>query len=138
MTEFQGALGVTQLAKLDRIVTGRRDAAARYDELLSGTVVRPPVRVAGHSPVHQSYVTLLPAGTDRDATIARLRADGIETQIGTWHMPLAPYYRDRYGYRPGDFPVTDEIFARSLTLPLHAAIDRDDQERVVDRLLAGL
>lgn len=138
MTEFQAALGTTQLAKLERIVAGRRAAAARYDELLDGSPVRPPVSRAGGAPVHQSYVTLLPAEVDRDGVIVRLRGEGIETQIGTWHMPLASYYRARYGYRPGDFPVTDSVFVRSLTLPLHPAITAEEQARVVERLLAAL
>jgi dTDP-4-amino-4,6-dideoxygalactose transaminase len=138
MTEFQAALGITQIRKLERIVDGRRTAAGRYDDLLVGSPVRPPVRRGNGEPVFQSYVTLLPSGVDRDSIIGRLRAEGIETQIGTWHMPLASYYRTRYGYRPGDFPVTDAVFARSLTLPLHPLITAEEQARVVERLLAAL
>jgi dTDP-4-amino-4,6-dideoxygalactose transaminase len=68
--------------------------------------------------------------------IARLRAEGIETTIGTWHMPLTTYFRSRYGYRRGDFPIADDIFDRSLTLPLHERLTDEEQQRVVDRLNA--
>lgn len=138
MTDFQAALGLTQLAKFDRIVAGRRAAAARYGELLDGSPVRPPRVRPGNEAVFQSYVTLLPAGADRDGVMRRLREEGIETQIGTYHMPLATWFRERYGYRAGQFPVTDAVASRALTLPLHPTIAADDQDTVVDHLLAAL
>ena len=131
MTEFQAALGTTQLAKLDRIIAGRQQAAARYDLLLDGTPVRRPVVRKQSTPVYQSYVVLLPEGVQCDATIARMREQGIETQIGTWHMPLTGYYRKRYGHKPGDFPVADDVFARALSLPLHAESCPTEQATVV-------
>lgn len=136
LTEFQAALGLTQMAKLDRIIAGRRARAAEYDAMLAGSPIRPPVTAAGAAPVYQSYVVLLPAeaAPRRGDLIGRLRSEGIETTIGTWHMPLTTYFRTRYGYRPGDFPVTDEVFARSLTLPLHEQLTADEQRRVVGRL----
>ena len=138
MTDVQAAMGVTQLAKLDSIIAGRRAAAARYDALLAGTAIRPPQVLPGNDVVYQSYVTLLPAGVDRPSLIARLRGEGIETQIGTYHMPLASYFRERYGHRPGAFPTTDSVAERALTLPLYPTISADDQAEVVERLLAAL
>ena len=140
MTDFQGALGVAQMAKLDRIIAARRRLAARYDELLRGTPVQPPAVAPGSQPVYQSYVVLLPkeAAARRADLIAALKARGIETAIGTWHMPLLTYYRQTYGYREGDFPVADDVFARSLTLPLHERLEEREQEQVVQSLLALL
>jgi dTDP-4-amino-4,6-dideoxygalactose transaminase len=138
MTDFQAALGLTQLAKLDAIVAGRRAAAARYDDLLASSSVRPPVVRPTNEVVYQSYVTLLPEGVDRSRLIPRLRDEGIETQIGTYHMPMATYFRKRYGYRRGMFPATDAVADRALTLPLYPTIEPDDQAKVVDRLLAAL
>lgn len=138
MTDFQAALGLTQLAKLERIIGGRRAAAARYDRLLAGSPVRAPLAHDGNEVVFQSYVTLLPGGVDRGRLMGRLRDEGIETQIGTYHMPMTTWFRERYGYRPGDFPTTDDVAARALTLPLHPAIAPDDQALVVERLLAAL
>jgi dTDP-4-amino-4,6-dideoxygalactose transaminase len=46
-------------------------------------------------------------------------------------MPLLTYYRARYGYRPGDFPATDAVFARSLTIPLYEGMSAPEQREVV-------
>jgi dTDP-4-amino-4,6-dideoxygalactose transaminase len=47
---------------------------------------------------------------------------------------MATYFRTRYGYQTGDFPVTDQVFARSLTLPLHERLSEQEQEQVVQHL----
>jgi dTDP-4-amino-4,6-dideoxygalactose transaminase len=136
LTEFQAALGLTQLAKLERLIAARRRLAAAYDALLQDTPVRRPRVGPGARHIYQSYVVLLPeeAAPRRAEIIRALRERGIETTIGTWHMPLTSYFRSRYGYRPGDFPVADAVFARSLTLPLHERLTADEQARVVQAL----
>lgn len=137
MTEFQAALGLTQRAKLDRIIAARRRLAAHYDELLKDTPLQAPAVAPGSQPVYQSYVVLLPerAAAWRAEMITRLKEQGVETTIGTWHMPMTTYFRTRYGYRMGDFPVADQVFARSLTLPLYEGLSEDEQKQVVQRLL---
>jgi dTDP-4-amino-4,6-dideoxygalactose transaminase len=137
MTEFQAALGITQMAKLDRIISARRHLAAYYDELLQSTPVQAPAVAPGSRPVYQSYVTLLPekVAAARTEIITRLKEQGIEATIGTWHIPLTTYFRTRYGYRPGDFPTADQVFACSLTLPLHERLTAEAQEQVMQRLV---
>jgi dTDP-4-amino-4,6-dideoxygalactose transaminase len=61
-----------------------------------------------------------------------LREAGVEATIGTWHIPLLTHYRRKYGYRPGNFPVADDVFARSLSLPLYEGLTPADQEYVVE------
>ena len=137
MTEFQAALGLTQMTKLDRIVAARRRLAAHYDELLRGTPLQPSGVAAGSEPVYQSYVALLPgsAAAHRAGLIGALKERGIETTIGTWHMPMTTYFRERYGHKSGDFPVADDVFARSITLPLYETLTFEQQEEVVAELL---
>ncbi len=138
LTEMQGALGVTQMAKLDRIVAARRAGAARYDALFAGTPVQAPAVPAGSEPVYQSYVVLLPEGADRTAALADLKDAGIEATVGTYHMPLTDFFRTRDGYAEGDFPGADAVFARAVTLPLHEGITDADQARVAETLLAAV
>ena len=140
MTEFQAALGSTQMKKLDHIVSSRKRLAQSYGELLRETSLTLPVVPPGHTPVFQSYVVLLPVEDHgfRDDVIARLRERGVETAIGTWNMPMTSFFRARYGFKKGDFPVADRVFARSLTLPLYAHMIRSDQEKVTDELKQSL
>jgi perosamine synthetase len=138
LTEFQGALGLSQMSKLDRILAARRRLASCYDQLLADTCLQAPLVVEGSRPVYQSYVALLPEvlAPQRQAIIQELKARNIETTIGTWHMPMTTYFKNRYGYRTGDFPVTDAIFGQSLTLPLFEEMQESQQQEVVQQLLA--
>jgi perosamine synthetase len=137
MTELQAALGLTQMAKLDRLITVRRQLAAQYDTLLEMSLLQPPFVISEDSSVYQSYVTLLPESLTerRDDLIAWLRDAGIEVTIGTWHMPLTTYFRTRYGYEVGRFPITDHVFARSMTLPIHEQLSRQEQQDICQTIL---
>ena len=140
MTEFQAALGTVQLARMQDMIEARRQRAAVYDELLGPTGVQPQKTPAGSQSVYQSYVVILPVheAKGRDAVIAHLRKNEIEATIGTYHIPMTTYYRRQFDFEPGDFPVADEVFARSLTLPLHDKLTRAEQETVVRALIEAL
>jgi perosamine synthetase len=140
LTEFQAALGVTQLAKLAPTLERRRNLAERYTELLAGSGLTTPREPPGTLHVYQTYAVLLPpdAARRRADLIAELKRRGIETAIGTHHMPLTTFFRTRGGYAPGDFPTTDDIAGRALALPLHNRLTDDDQNRVIEALLAVL
>jgi dTDP-4-amino-4,6-dideoxygalactose transaminase len=137
MSEMQAALGVTQLTKLDRIVAARRRLAARYDALFAKSAVTPPAAPAESGAVYQSYVVLLPkeVAPARATVLQRMRDRGIETTIGTWHMPLTTFFRTKYGHKPGDFPATDDVFARSVTLPLYESMADAQIDEVAGALL---
>jgi len=136
LTEFQAAFGTSQMKKLDRIISARRRLAQNYDNLLAGSTIQSPASPAESFHVYQSYIALLPAeATSRRAEIIRqMKEQGIETNIGTWHMPLTTYFRVRYGYRPGDFPAGEDIFTRALALPLYEGLSPESQDTVVNAL----
>jgi dTDP-4-amino-4,6-dideoxygalactose transaminase len=136
MTEFQAALGLTQMSKLERIIAARRWHAAYYDALLSKSPLQVPSVNDHGTSVYQSYVVLLPEQrtTHRQSLIRQLNERGIETTIGTWHMPMTTYFRKRYGYKTGDFPVTDRVFARAMTLPLYEGLSARDQQHICEVL----
>jgi len=136
MTEFQAALGLTQMSKLERIIATRRRHAAYYDTLLSQLPLQVPSVNDNGASVYQSYVVLLPEQrtTHRQSLIRQLKEKGVETTIGTWHMPMTTYFRKRYGYKTGDFPVTDDVCARAMTLPLYEGLSARDQQHICDVL----
>lgn len=136
MTEFQAALGCSQLNKLGRITHARQSAASRYDNLLQETKIRPPHVAQKANHVYQSYVCLLPdeLSPHRADIINCAKAEGIELQIGTINMGRTSYFRSRYGTLPNELTITDSIASRSLTLPLYEHISHTDQQRVVNFL----
>lgn len=133
LTDFQGAFGVTQMQKIDRIIAKRRSLAQNYNSLIENDPVLTPVVPIQSYHVYQSYVVLLPekAANQRSRIISDLKKLGIETNIGTWHMPLTTYFKNRYGYKEGNFPVSDRVFNLSLTLPLHEFLTFSEQDTIV-------
>lgn len=140
LTEFQAALGIEQIKKLDRIIAGRKDLAAHYNALLKDTPFQTPMKLVQSDPIYQSYVILLPDSLieKREKIIEKLRDNGIETTIGTLHMPMTQYFRERYGYKMGDFPITDHVSAKSMTLPLYLGLEKESQKMIIDQLLEFL
>src|SRR6185312_6451750 len=94
LTEFQAALGLVQMSKLSTLIASRRCQAAQYNELLSGSELQLPPVSASAAHVYQSYVVLLPrsVAARRAEIIARLKAAGVETTIGTYHMPMTTFF----------------------------------------------
>ncbi len=136
ITEFQAALGISQLERYRELVARRRALAKRYDELFSDLPVTVPPSADGDANIYQSYVVRLhrDVAARRAEVLSSLREQGIEANIGTHHMPLISYYRRRFGYRPGDYPMTDEVAASAIALPMHSYLTDADQESVARAL----
>jgi perosamine synthetase len=135
LDDVSAALGIGQLEKLDRILAARAEAAARYIELLAGSDVECPLADdEDHVRSWFVFVVKLPAGVDRDAVAARMREYGVATAPYVPSIHLQPYMRELYGFREGMLPVSEDCSARTLALPFHSRLDRDDQEYVVETL----
>jgi UDP-4-amino-4,6-dideoxy-N-acetyl-beta-L-altrosamine transaminase len=131
------ALGLSQLAKLERFVARRRALAARYDAALTSLapLVRPVPPVPGCNPALHLYVVLIDferIGRTREEVMAKLRARGIGSQVHYIPVHRQPYYRKRYGELA--LPGADAYYRRALSLPLFPAMQDDDVVRVVDTL----
>jgi dTDP-4-amino-4,6-dideoxygalactose transaminase len=139
LDDLSAALGLGQLEKLDAILEARRAVAARYDDLLADTDVELPVPDdADHERSWFVYVVKLPLGVDRDALIERLAERGVASAPYLPSIHLQDYMRERYGFRDGMFPVSEDCSRRTLALPFHARLQRDDQEYVVEALRSVL
>ena len=139
LDDISAALGIGQLEKLDRILEARRQVAARYNELLRSVDVETPLPDdADHVRSWFVYVVKLPAGVDRDGVMTRLAGDGIATAPYLPSIHLQTYMRERYGFREGMLPVSEEASARTMALPFHARLERSDQERVAEALRSAL
>jgi perosamine synthetase len=139
LDDLSAALGIGQLEKLDRIFDGRRAVAERYAELLADVSVETPLPDdEDHERSWFVYVVKLPPGVDRDGVIARLGERGVASAPYLPSIHLQPYMRERYGFREGMLPVSEDCSARTLALPFHARLDPADQEYVVESLRAVL
>ena len=139
LDDVSAALGIGQLEKLDAILAGRRDVAARYGELLEGIDVEPPLADdADHLRSWFVYVVKLPEGVDRERVIAELERQGVATARYLPSIHLQQYMRERFGFREGMLPVSEAASARTLALPFHARLPLEDQEYVVDTLRGAL
>jgi len=135
LTEMQAALGVVQMRKLAAITARRRALAQLYDAALANCHwLRPPRFPEASRSIFQSYVVLLDDDIDRARLIAELRRCDIESTIPTYAVPLTEFYRNKYGYHPGDFPVAERVFAHGLTLPLHGRMSDGDIATVATAL----
>lgn len=126
-------------AKLERLAGWnelRRQAAARYDELLAGVAgVTLPQQAAGNQDVWHLYVVQV---EERDRVVAELNAAGIGAGI---HYPYPVHLTQAFahlGYKEGDFPVTERAAGRILSLPLYPHITEEQQRRVADALTSVL
>lgn len=135
MTELQAALGVTQLAKLDRFAARRKAIIARYNAALAGLPwLQTPASAPGVDSCHHLYVARFdfPAiGKTRAEVMAELLAKGIGTQVHYIPVHLQPWYREQFGTAEGDCPVAEAYYARALSLPLYPAMEDTDVETVV-------
>ena len=84
------------------------------------------------------YAVLLPAGADRDAVIGELARHGIEAKAYMPCIHLLPHYRERFGYRQGQFPVAEDASSRLIALPFFGAMGEAQVERVTAALGAAL
>ena len=131
------ALGLSQLAKLDRFVGVRRALTARYRALLAplAPMVRAVEARPGSDPALHLFIVLIDfaaAGLTRKAVMDALKAKGVGTQVHYIPVPHQPYYRARYG--EPDLPGADGYYARCLSLPLFAGMEMGDVERAVAAL----
>jgi dTDP-4-amino-4,6-dideoxygalactose transaminase len=134
LTDIQAALGLAQLRRLDAMQARRRRAVAAYRaalgelEALELPVERAEVESAWHLyPVRLRTERL---GIDRDRFIAEMTARNIGTSVHFIPIFVHPYFREKHGWRPADFPVTWDAYRRLVSLPLSSGLTERDVEDV--------
>lgn len=137
MNEIAAAIGVVQLGKLDGFQAARKRNFHIMKEILAGSG-GVQVLGGGRGRAQSSYYCLnvvLPedARLDRDEVIARLGQRGIGCSIHyPSAVPMFAYYREKYGYRRGQFPVAESLAARSISLPVGPHLTANDARRVAN------
>jgi perosamine synthetase len=132
LSELACALGEVQLGRLDDMLAGRARVAALYGEALDdleGLELLCPDH-GGRRRGWFVYTVLVPRGVDRDDVVRALGARGIQSKPYLPAIHLMSFYRERFGHRPGEFPVCEDVAARSIALPFFPQMTEGDVDRV--------
>lgn len=136
MTDLQASLGLRQLDKLARFQKRRREIVNRYNHAFNGLrqletpTERNEVTSSWHLYVLRLNLECLTI--DRDQFIEELKSRNIGTSVHYISVHLHPYYRDKYGLKPENLPVTSANFERIISLPLSAKITDTEVDTVID------
>jgi dTDP-4-amino-4,6-dideoxygalactose transaminase len=140
MDEMSAALGTSQMKRLDSLLTARQTVADMYFRHLASIPGIEPLAIAPTT-TRMSwfvYVVRTPQGVDRKAVADRLAAKGIPVRPYFLPIHLQPYMAERFGYRPGDYPVTEDLGERGLALPFSGVMKEDQVELVCKALRESL
>ena len=140
MDEMHAALGRVQLAKLERNNARRAALVAWYRQVFAKAAPQVEIPFVDH-PGSSSYhlmAVLLPQGTDRVKVMEGMKARGVQTSIHYPPIHTFSYYQKWLGSQTPKLPVTEDIAARELTLPLYPGMTEADVEIVVDALKESL
>lgn len=135
LTDIAASLGLHQLQRIEGFQRKREHLAERFDAALADLpLLLPPRPVhAGDRHSWHLYVVRLKdeAGITRDQLIEQLFADGIGVSVHYIPLHLHPYWRDRYGLKPEQFPHSQLAYERMVSLPLYTRMTDADVDRVV-------
>lgn len=135
ITDFQSALGISQLKKLDKFIRMRRDIVELYQQGLGDIEeIALPKESSGVKSAWHLYVIRLKGRKAMDARnklFTALRKQGIGVNIHYIPIHLHPFYRKHFGYRRGDFPVAESIYDSILSLPLYPKMTKKELGRVI-------
>jgi len=132
LTDFQCALGISQLNHLNEWVQRRQEIAARYDDAFKDTVEITPLTTR-HERTHAYHLYVVKV-KDRNAVFNRLRAEGIGVNVHYIPVHLHPYYRKEFGTHKGQCPIAEEAYKQILSIPIYPALSDNDVELVIKNI----
>lgn len=142
MTDIQAAIGLHQLRKLPGFQARRKEIVRRYNEVLSQfqevqvPTEKPQVEHTWH--IYALRLNLETLTIDRARFIEELKAQNIGASVHFIPIHLHPYYRDRYGYKPQDFPIAYREYQRIVSLPIYPRMTDEDVADVIDSVTGVL
>jgi len=135
LTDFQCALGLSQLKKVPLWTKKRQEIAQKYDAAfrdlpLDSLGVRDGVSHAYH--LYVARLRLAELSADRTQVFKALRAEGLGVNVHYIPVHMHPFYRDRFGTKKGDCPVAESAYESMLSLPIFAAMTQKDSDDVIE------
>jgi perosamine synthetase len=136
LSDVASAIGLAQLDRLDAMLADRARVAGWYREALDGVegLTLPCPDAGGDVRGWFVFVVQLPHGADRDATVRALGERGVQSKPYLPAIHLMSFYRERFGHREGEFPICEDVAARSIALPFFPAMSEAQVTRVAREL----
>ena len=137
LTDFQAALGLSQLKKIDRFKARRRKIVDYYNEQFSDIeeLILPYESENVNSNFHLYILQVKDNPSfDRFDLFSYLKGKNYQPMVLYIPVHLLGYYRKRYGYKRGDFPVSEKFYDRSLAIPLYPSLTDSEVEKVVENI----
>ncbi len=139
LSDIACAIGLVQLERLDGLLEGRARVAACYREALAPLAAErglslPCEDLGGNERGWFVWVVQLPHDVDRDQTILGLRQLGVQSKPYLPAIHLMSFYRERFGHRPGEFPICEDVAERSVALPFFPEMTEGQVTRVAEAL----
>ena len=135
MTDFQAALGLSQLQNIEKDILKRLEIAKNYNRALSLiSWIKPPMIFNNRRMVYQTYHILLDEKIDRGVLIKYLKTNGIEANYGAYSFDGTCYYSDKYPEIKTSCQNANQAFQHGIALPLHGQLKRNEIYRVIDKI----
>ncbi len=131
-TDIHSALGLAQLAKLDKMYAMRKRTADIYNAAFAGSAVTVPVVRADRDTSWHLYAIKV---KNRDELMAKLKESGISTSLHFIPVHRQPYYTAKYGYKKENYPASEKVYAQSVSLPIYPAMTEEEARYVAAKVL---
>jgi perosamine synthetase len=140
LSDVACALGIAQLGRLGEMLAARKRVAESYREALAGIegLELPCADADGDERGWFVFVVQVPRGVDRDGTVRALAQAGVQSKPYLPAIHLMSYYRERFGHREGEYPVCEDVAARSLALPFYPQMTENQVEKVARELVRAV
>ncbi|OYD17602.1 UDP-4-amino-4,6-dideoxy-N-acetyl-beta-L-altrosamine transaminase [candidate division WOR-3 bacterium JGI_Cruoil_03_44_89] len=138
MTDIQASIGIHQLEKIERFIELRKKYASIYTEKLGDIeeIETLSPYEYGRNTYHLYVIKIKPdrMRITRDKFIRALREENISTNVHYIPIHLHPYYRERFGYKKGDYPSAERVYERAISLPIYPAMKEKDVLDVINAI----
>lgn len=140
VTDVAAALGLAQMDRLEHVLDRKAEIAAIYSERFGAhpLIDAPFVPEYATRPSWYMYTITLAPTVNRDGVLERMKQAGVDNRLSFPPIHLQPYYRERFGYKPGDFPVSEEVFGRFIDIPGYPAMTPEQIDKVVNVICAAV
>lgn len=142
ITDFQCALGINQLKKLNKFLLKRREIAKYYNHFFKGKeeFITPftaeNVKHAYH--LYPLQIKFDELKIDKKEYYYRLKNLGVVFQVHYIPVHLQPFYRKNFGFKPGDFPVAEDFYKREVSVPIYPALTKSDLKKISQSIIKAL